>query len=130
MAAIEAAEAEAEALLAPVKDKPFVAFHDAYGYLIGHFGLTMAGTVALGDASAPGAQRLSGLRELVEAGGAVCLFPEAAHDPKLIEQLAEGTGVRVGGLLDPVGTLMDPGPGAYPALLTGMAKTLADCLNG
>lgn len=128
--AIAAAEAEAAALLAPVKDRPFVAFHDAYGYFTGHFGLKMAGTVALGDASAPGAQRLAELRDLAVAGGAVCLFPEAGHDPKLIEQLAQDTGLKVGGQLDPVGTMQDPGPGAYPAVIVTLARVLADCLQG
>lgn len=128
--AIDAAEAEAAALLAPVRDRPFVAFHDAYGYYTAHFGLTLAGTVALGDASTPGAQRLAGLRDLVEHDGAVCLFPEVGHDPALIAQLAEGTGVRIGGALDPAGTALDPGPLAYGALLTGMAQVLADCLGG
>ena len=120
----------AAALLAPVRDLPFVAFHDAYGYYTGHFGLTLAGTVALGDASTPGAQRLAGLRDLVEHDGAVCLFPEVGHDPALIAQLAEGTGVRIGGALDPAGTALDPGPQAYGALLTDMAQALADCLGG
>jgi zinc transport system substrate-binding protein len=128
--AIDAAEAQAAALLAPVRDLPFVAFHDAYGYYTGHFGLTLAGTVALGDASTPGAQRLAGLRDLVEHDGAVCLFPEVGHDPALIAQLAEGTGVRIGGALDPAGTALDPGPLAYGALLTGTAQVLADCLGG
>lgn len=128
--AIDVVEAEAAALLAPVRDRPFVAFHDAYGYYTGHFGLTLAGTVALGDASTPGAQRLAGLRDLVEHEGAACLFPEVGHDPALIAQLAEGTGVRIGGALDPAGTALDPGPLAYGALLTGTAQVLADCLGG
>lgn len=128
--AIDVVEAEAAALLAPVRDRPFVAFHDAYGYYTGHFGLTLAGTVALGDASTPGAQRLAGLRDLVEHDGAACLFPEVGHDPALIAQLAEGTGVRIGGALDPAGTALDPGPQAYGALLTGTAQVLADCLGG
>jgi zinc transport system substrate-binding protein len=44
--------------------------------------------------------------------------------------MAEGTGARVGGLLDPVGSTLEPGPGAYEALLKGMATTFADCLAG
>ena len=44
---------------APVKDRPFIAFHDAYGYFTAHYGLTMAGTVSAGDAAAPGARHLA-----------------------------------------------------------------------
>lgn len=127
VAAIATAEQEAAALLAPVKDRPLIAFHDAYGYFTGHFGLTMAGTVALGDASVPGAQRLVGLKELVAAGKVACLFPEVQHDPVLIAQLAEGTDVAVGAALDPAGASMEPGPALYPALLVSLAQSIADC---
>lgn len=127
VAAITAADAEAAALLAPVKDRPFLAFHDAYGYFVDHYGLSMAGTVALGDAATPGAQRLTELREMVEAGQVTCLFPEAQHDPALVAQLAEGTGAKVGATLDPAGAFLEPGPGLYPALLVGTAKVIAEC---
>ncbi|MCB6179876.1 zinc ABC transporter substrate-binding protein [Rhodobacter sp. Har01] len=130
VAAIDAADAEAAALLAPVKDKPYVAFHDAYGYFSGHYGLTSAGTVALGDAAMPGAQRLTELRAKIQAGGVVCIFPEAQHDPALVAQMAEGTGIRVGAVLDPSGSAGETGPAAYPALLTNLARAMADCLSG
>lgn len=127
-ATIAKAEAEAKALLEPVKDRPFVTFHDAYGYYITYFGLTPAGTISLGEAAAPGAARLSDLRAKVEAGTVVCIFPEAQHDATLVDQLAEGTSVKIGAALDPVGSTLEPGVGAYAALITGTAKTLADCL--
>ena len=66
-------DAEVAALLQPVKDRPFVVFHDAYGYFSSHYGLTVAGEVALGDASAPGAARLTALREDLAAEAAVCV---------------------------------------------------------
>lgn len=124
---IAALDAELAALLAPVKDKPLVTFHDAFGYFVDHYGLTFAGSIALGDASSPGAARLAELRGELEAGGVVCIFPEVQHDPTLVEQLAEGTAVKIGGALDPVGSSLEPGPEVYAALLSGMAKTIADC---
>lgn len=126
--AIAAAEAQAKALLDPVKDRPFVTFHDAYGYYITYFGLTPAGTIALGDAASPGAARLSELRATLEAGAVLCILPEAQHDPALVEQMAEGTGARIGAALDPVGSTLEPGPDAYAALITGTAQTIANCL--
>ena len=120
-------DAELGALLSPVRGKPIVTFHDAFGYFGDHYGLAFAGSIAVGDASSPGAARLAGLRDQIEAGGVVCLFPEAQHDPALIEQLAEGTGVRIGGALDPVGSSLEPGPGAYAALMRGLAQAIAEC---
>jgi zinc transport system substrate-binding protein len=127
---IAALDAELAALLAPVKDKPLVTFHDAYGYFADHYGLTFVGSIALGDASSPGAARLSELRGELEAGSVVCLFPEVQHDPALVEQLAEGTSVKIGGALDPVGSSLDAGPEAYAALLRGMATAIAGCAAG
>lgn len=124
-----ALDAEVAAILDPVQGKPIVTFHDAYGYLGAHYGLTLAGSIALGDAASPGAQRLSELRATMEAGEVLCIFPEAQHDPAMVTQMAEGTGARVGGVLDPVGSTLEPGPDAYGALLTGMARTIADCLT-
>jgi zinc transport system substrate-binding protein len=126
---IVALDADLAALLVPARDKPIVTFHDAYGYFVGHYGLTVSGSIALGDASSPGAARLSELRDELEAGGVVCIFPEVQHDPALVEQLTDGTKVKIGGELDPVGSSLDAGPDAYAALLTGMARTIADCTS-
>ena len=127
---IDALDAELAAILAPVQGKPLVTFHDAYGYFGDHYGLTFAGSITLGDASSPGAKRLSELRATMKAGDVLCIFPEAQHDTALVTQMAEGTGARIGGTLDPVGSTLEPGPGAYAALLRGMATTLADCVTG
>lgn len=120
-------DAELATLLAPVRDKPLVTYHDAFGYFADHYGLTLAGSIALGDASTPGAARLSELRAELEAGGVVCLFPEAQHDPALVMQMAEGTSVTIGDALDPVGSALEPGAEAYAELLTGVAQAIVDC---
>ena len=123
IAALDASLAER---LAPVQGKPFVVFHDAYGYFADHYGLTIAGSVALGDAASPGAAHLAELQE--KMGGALCIFPEAQHDPKLVQAMADGAGTRIGGALDPEGAAVDPGPQAYAAVLTGLADTILSCL--
>lgn len=127
VARVDAVDAEVAALLAPVKGKPVVVYHDAYGYLAAHYGLDIFGSVALGDATAPGAARLADLRAGVEGGGSVCLFPEAQHDAGLIEQLADGTGAKIGAALDPNGSMQEPGPGAWEGTLRALAVAMADC---
>ena len=85
-AAIDATDVQVAALLAPVKDRPAVVFHDAYGYFAGHYGVTLAGSIAARDATAPGAARLAALQDGAKP---VCVFPEAQHDAGLAEQLAK-----------------------------------------
>ena len=127
--AIHAADTEAAKLLAPATRKHTGVVHDAYGYFTAHYGLTPAIAVALGDASAPSADRLTAIRAQIAQDQAACAFPEVGHDPRLIATVTEGTPARIGGTLDPAGVGMEPGADLYQRLLTGMAQTLADCLS-
>lgn len=127
-ALIAETDAQIAAQLKPVQGKPFVVFHDAYGYFAAHYGVTVAGAVALGDATSPGAAHLRDLQERAGAE-ALCLFPEAGHDGKQVEQMAEATGVKLGAALDPEGAALERDALIYPAFLQGLAKTLADCLT-
>jgi zinc transport system substrate-binding protein len=128
-ARIAALNGALEVQLAPLQGKPFVVFHDAYNYFTGHYGLTVAGSIALGDAASPGAASLAELRAGLQAGDALCIFPEAAHDPKQVAQMAEGVDVRIGGALEPEGSTLEPGPALYAALMQGLADTLTECLG-
>ena len=127
---IAALRDELATILEPVGDAPLVVFHDAYGYLAQEFGLNVAGSITLGDAAAPGAQRLSELRAQLQDAGAVCIFPEVAHSSRYVDIVIEGTGVRVGEELDPAGVMLEPGADLYPALMRNMAQAIADCVAG
>ncbi len=127
---IAALRDELISILEPVGDAPIVVFHDAYGYLAEEFGLNVAGSIALGDAAAPGAQRLSELRAQLQDAGAVCIFPEVAYSSRYVDIVVEGTGVRVGEELDPAGVMLEPGADLYPTLMRNMAQAIADCVAG
>lgn len=127
---ITALDTELKVQLAGVAGKPFIVFHDAYGYFSDHFNLGPVLSVALGDATTPGAARLSALhnRIIADHPGPLCAFPEVQHDPSLMQQVAEGSAIRFGTPQDPEGTLVPPGPDAYEATLRAMANSLTDCL--
>lgn len=128
-AEIAALDAQLATSLAGAKDKRFVVFHDAYGYFTEHYGLQSAIPVSLGDASTPSAARLRDIQQQVRDGHAVCAFPEASHDPKLLQVVIEGTGVRQGAALDPEGMTAKVGPGLYATMLAEMGKSFTDCLT-
>lgn len=115
---------------APARGKGLVFGHDAYGYLAGHYGLSVVGSLGEGDASAPGAAHVAELHGRAEKGEVACAFPEAGHDPRGIEQLVTGTGARLGRPLDPAGQEMAPGPDLHVAVLEAVATAIADCLSG
>ncbi len=126
---LAALDAELTTALAPVRTRPFVVFHDALGYFADHFGVNVAGAIELGDASTPGAARLTELRQTIAGAGAVCIFPEAGRDPGFILTVTEGSQAKVGAPQDIEGTTLTPGPDVYAALLRNLTKTLTDCLS-
>lgn len=125
---IAALSAEIAAQLAPVQDRPFLVFHDAYQYFEAALGVTAAGAIALSDAVAPGPARIAALREMAEARGVGCVFSEPQFDPKLVETVFGD--VAVHGVLDPMGSQVAMGPGHYPQTLRDMAGAMVACLGG
>ncbi len=128
-ARIETLDAKLKAEFAPVADMPFLVYHAAYGYLADHYDLMVLGALSPSDASTPGAAHLVSLRDEASAKDAVCAFPEANHDPKMVEILVDGTPVTLGKPLDPSGTALTYGPGLYEDLMQGMADTITACLS-
>jgi len=127
-ARIRQADARAADLLAPVRDRPFVVFHDAYQYFETHYRLNGIGAITLSPDRRPGPRRLMELRARIAESDAVCLFREPQFPPDLVDTVVEGTGARTG-TLDPLGLALDRGPDAYPELILDLARSLADCLS-
>lgn len=109
--------------------KPFVTYHDAYGYFAQAYHLPYQGGLAAGDAAAPGAARIAALHDQAAQGAIACIFPETQHDPALIQSIAQGTPLKIGPALDPVGSSLLPGPQAYGELMTALAENLSDCAD-
>lgn len=127
-AALDTLSAELKAEVAPLQDKPFVVFHDAYQYFETRFGLTAAGSISDISAQAPSAQRLKEVREKLAATKAQCVFREPQYDGKVVATVIEGTSAKEG-VLDPLGAALTPGPEAYQQLLRNLAASLKACLS-
>jgi zinc transport system substrate-binding protein len=125
---LERLDAETAARLAPLRDRPFIVFHDAYQYFEHRYGLAGAGSITLDPEQTPGAARLAAVRERLAAGGIVCAFAEPLFDQSLLETAVEGSGVRIA-TLDPEGVDLAPGPELYFELVGHVADTMANCLS-
>lgn len=124
---LQALDAELRADLAPVKEKPYIVFHDAYPYFESRYGLSPAGSITVTPDQPPGAARLSEIRRTVRESGAKCVFSESQFPPRLSETVIEGTKARLG-VLDPLGAAIPPGPGLYDTLMRDLAAALTACL--
>ena len=127
-ARLDGVEERLVARLAPVKDRPFIVFHDAYHYFEDRFDLRLAGSVSLSDAADPGPARVESVRALIKKDGAACIFTEPQFNARLVAQLTAGTNVGAAEL-DPLGADLTPGPDLYPMLLERLGAAIADCLG-
>jgi zinc transport system substrate-binding protein len=127
VADIGALDSEIAATLAPIADRPFVVFHDAYQYLEARYGLSGAGSITLDPEVPPSAARLSAIQKKLAERPGVCLFEEPRFPSKLLEAIAPAS-ARIG-QLDPEGLDLPEGPELYPALMRGIASGLRDCLG-
>jgi zinc transport system substrate-binding protein len=127
-ASLDEVEGEIEGILAPVRGRPFIVFHDAYHYFERHFDVFAAGAIHLSPEVQPGAARVTEIQGRIRELDATCVFAEPQFEPRIIETVTEGSEAR-SGVLDPLGTEVAIGPDGYPALLVGIATSLADCLS-
>ena len=125
---LAALDAELKSTLAPVKDRPFVVFHDAYHYLEDRYGLNAVGAITVSPDQRPSAQRLTQLRTKISSLDAACVFAEPQFEPTLVATIVEKTPARRG-TLDPLGAALDDGPDLYFTLMRGMAASLVSCLK-
>lgn len=114
--------------LAPVKDKPFIVFHDAYQYFENRFGVKAAGSITVSPEKAPGAARITQIHDKVKSLGATCVFSEPQFEPKLVSTVIDGTDAKTG-VLDPLGAELKDGPNLYPQLIRNLADSLKNCLS-
>lgn len=112
----------------PIKDKPFVVFHDAYQYFEHRYHVKVAGSITVSPEVLPGAERLSEIHAKIVELGATCVFAEPQFEPKLVNVVLEGTPAK-SGTLDPEAATLEAGPDLYFQLMEGIGTSLKTCLS-
>ncbi|MBB4272948.1 zinc ABC transporter substrate-binding protein [Rhizobium mongolense] len=125
---IDALAKEITGIVAPVKDKPFIVFHDAYQYFEHRYAVRVAGSITVSPENMPGAERVSEIHKKVADLGATCVFAEPQFEPRLVNVVIEGTDARAG-VLDPEAATLEAGPDLYFTLMRGIANSMKDCLS-
>jgi zinc transport system substrate-binding protein len=121
-------DASLNARLEPVRDRPFVVFHDAYHAFENRYGLNAVGSIAVDPGRRPGAQRLTEIQHRLQQLDAACVFAEPQFEPALVGTVIEGTSAKKG-VLDPLGAALNDGPDQYFQLMNGLADSLVGCLG-
>ena len=125
---LDALDTEIASTVAPVKDKPFIVFHDAYQYFEHRYGVRVSGSITVSPETIPGAQRVAEIHSKVADLGATCVFAEPQFEPKLVNVVLEGTSAK-SGVLDPEAATLPQGPDLYFDLMRDIASSLKSCLS-
>ncbi len=119
---------ELDRILDPVRNAPYIVFHDAYQYMEKRYGLTPIGSVTLSPEKKPGTARLVEIRKKIRGSKSICVFTEPQFQPRLVQTVIRGTAARTG-VLDSLGASVPAGEDAYFTLMRAMAKSLKTCLS-
>jgi zinc transport system substrate-binding protein len=124
---IEALIGEVTATLDPVRDGQFVVFHDAYQYFETDFDFPASGAISIGDASDPSPARIAEIQGMIAEEGIDCVLAEPQFSASLVATVLDGTEAQTG-ILDPLGSDLEPGPALYPQLIRNLSTALAGCM--
>ncbi|RUW67929.1 metal ABC transporter substrate-binding protein [Mesorhizobium sp. M4B.F.Ca.ET.169.01.1.1] len=98
---LDALEGEVKAAIQsiPEEKRVVITSHDAFGYFEHEYGLTFLAPQGISTDSEPSAADVAKLVNQVKQDKAAAMFIENITNPRLIEQIASETGIKVGGTL-------------------------------
>ena len=126
-AEIEVLMGDVTAILDPLRNGRFIVFHDAYQYFEQDFNFPASGALSISDASDPSPARIAEIRDRIAEQGIDCVLAEPQFNPGLIATVLDGTDAQTG-ILDPIGSDLEPGSALYPDMIRNLAKALASCM--
>jgi len=115
----------------PPARRQLVTSHDAFGYFAHDYGFSIHAINGLSTEGEADAKHLAALVDLVRAENIRAIFAESSANPRLVANLLEETGVRLGGTLYADG-LGPPGSGAesYESMYRHNVKAIVAGLSG
>ncbi|MGY8828148.1 MAG: metal ABC transporter substrate-binding protein [Pseudomonadales bacterium] len=83
----------------PPAQRTIITSHDAFAYMGQAYGLKFIAPQGLSTADEPSAAEVAALIRQIRADGVKAVFVENIRDPRLIEQIANEAGAKIGGTL-------------------------------
>lgn len=130
---LEALEDEIEAAVAEIPEdkRVVITSHDAFGYFEHEYGLKFLAPEGVSTESEASAADVAALIRQVREDKASAIFVENITNPRLIEQIAAETGIRIGGTLysDALSDESGPAP-TYIDMMTHNVNTIKGAVLG
>ncbi len=124
---IAALSSEVSGILDPVRGGSFIVFHDAYQYFEDAFSFPASGAISISDASDPSPARVAEIQDRIREESVNCVLAEPQFSSGIVATVLDGTDAKTG-VIDPLGSDLEPGPELYFQVIKNMARTLADCM--
>ena len=129
---IEAAEIEIEQVIAalPPERRNVVTTHAAFGYFADAYGIAFHTPVGTSTEAEPSAGDVAALIRQIKQDDIRAVFLENISDPRLLDQIARETGVRIGGVLySDALSASDPEAFTYLGMMRHNVRALAASLG-
>ncbi|MGZ8900893.1 MAG: metal ABC transporter substrate-binding protein [Limisphaerales bacterium] len=125
LAKLHALDAELKKELAAVQGVPFITYHNAFGYFVRRYGLSLAGVVERVPEIPPSTRERAQLQRVIREKQVKALFSEPGGNSPLARSIAKDTGIRLGEL-DPLET----GELNAESYVRGMRRNAESLLKG
>lgn len=127
LAAIDAALADAQRLLAPFRGAKIVTYHRSFSYFAERYGLEVIDTIEPKPGIPPSPAHVTAVCERMKQAGVKVIVQEQWHERRTSDLIAKRTGAQV--VVLPVQTGGDPAATDYPATIRLLAEKLAAALR-
>jgi zinc/manganese transport system substrate-binding protein len=125
------AELRAEVAAIPEGKRTIITSHDAFGYFAKEYGITFLAPEGISTDAEASAADVAKLIDQVREDSASAVFVENVSNPRLIEQIAKETGLKVGGALYSDALSAADGPAStYVDLMRYNIRTIAGAITG
>jgi zinc/manganese transport system substrate-binding protein len=131
LAALDALQQDVLATIAaiPAERRKVITTHDAFGYFAAAYGIAFIAAEGVSTDAEPSARTIGKIIEQVRQQHIGAMFLENVTDPRLLRQIAEETGVKIGGTLYSDALSPPAGPaGSYVAMMRHNADELRKAL--
>jgi zinc/manganese transport system substrate-binding protein len=133
LATLDALDAEVKAAVAaiPADKRTIITSHDAFGYFEQEYGVTFHAPEGISTEADPSAADVAKLIQQIRHDKASAIFVENITNPRLVEQIAGETGLKVGGELYSDALSDADGPAAtYVDLMRHNIATIKGAIGG
>ena len=130
---LKALDAEIRADIASLSEakRTVITSHDAFGYFQAEYGITFLAPEGVSTEAEASAADVARLIDQVKHDGAAAIFVETVTNPRLIEQIAAETGIKVGGALYSDALSPPDGPAStYVEMMRTNVRTITGAIRG